>query len=153
MNNSFGKLIEGMVAALRHNVLPATEGEFARGQAFGVIYMLESLRLRASWSPEFLQEQLFALEELRVALEVLPGDLPRPDPYDGRLASAAEMERMRNVGDGRVCELIDGLAKQPIAAAQIAVNAYLRRQLRHELATSAKPMFAEISTGRETMKP
>lgn len=152
MNNSFDKLIEGMVAALRHNVLPATQGEFARGQAFGVIYMLESLRLRASWSPEFLQEQLFALEELRVALDGLPGDLPRPDPYDGRLAPAAEMERMRNVGDGRVCELIDALAKQPLAPAEVAVNAYLRRQLRHELTTSAKPMFAEISTGRENIK-
>lgn len=63
MNNSLPRLIDGMVATLRREVIPHIDGDFARGQAFGVIYMLNSLKLRASWSNEFLIEQLRALEE------------------------------------------------------------------------------------------
>ncbi len=161
MNNSFPRLIDGMIEALRQNVLPATEGESARGQIFGVIFLLKNLRLRAGWSPEFLGEQLDALEELRVALERidgLPAEAPRPaklDPPLARPRSTAEMEKARDLGDARVCELIDWQAAQPAKneAVDRAVDGYLRRQLRHELSTSARPMFAEISLGREKDTP
>ncbi len=158
MNNSFPRLLDGMIEALRHNVLPATEGEFARGQIFGVIYLLKNLRLRAGWSPEFLGEQLDALEELRVALERidgLPAEAPRPAKLEQSMTrprSTAEMEKARDLGDARVCALIDWQAAQTAKneAVDRAVDGYLRRQLRHELTTSAKPMFAEMSLGRET---
>ena len=42
MNNSLPRLIDGMVATLRKEVIPRVEGDFARGQAFGVIYMLKA---------------------------------------------------------------------------------------------------------------
>lgn len=42
MNNSLERLIDGMVATLREEVIPQVGTEFARGQAFGVIYMLNS---------------------------------------------------------------------------------------------------------------
>ena len=60
MNNSLPRLIDGMIATLREEVIPHVEGEFARGQAFGLIYMLNSIRLRADWSPAFVGEQLAA---------------------------------------------------------------------------------------------
>ena len=44
MNNSLPRLIEGMVATLRSEIIPHLDGEFARGQAFGVIYMLNNIR-------------------------------------------------------------------------------------------------------------
>ena len=47
MNNSLPRLIDGMVAMLRKEVIPHIEGDFARGQAYGVIYMLSSIKLRA----------------------------------------------------------------------------------------------------------
>ena len=46
MNNSLPRLIDGMVATLRKEVIPRVDGDYARGQAFGVIYMLNSLKLR-----------------------------------------------------------------------------------------------------------
>ena len=158
MNNSFPRLIDGMIEALRQNVLPATEGEFARGQVFAVIYLLKNLRLRAGWSPEFVGEQLEALEELRIALERIDGlpiEAPRPtrrtSPATLTSLTTAQMEQARDAGDAQVCALIDWQAAQPAknAAVDRAVDAYLRRQLRHELSTSARPMFAEISLGRE----
>lgn len=151
MNNGFARLIDGMVEVLRRDVIPAMDGEFARGQAYGVIFMLESLKLRGDWSPVFLSEQIAALAELHASLAAFP-DLPSAMPF---VASPAAPDlASRDLGDRQVAELIDWLAGQPspYPAVQAAIDAYLTRQIRHELTTSARPMFAEISLGREPDK-
>jgi hypothetical protein len=60
MNNSFGRLIDGMTATLRQEVLTRIDDEFARGQVFGVINLLNNFKLRADWSVNFLQEVVTA---------------------------------------------------------------------------------------------
>jgi hypothetical protein len=160
VNNSLPRLIDGMVATLRKEVIPHIEGDFARGQAFGVIYMLNSLKLRASWSNEFLVEQLRALEQAARELDELGAEIPAalvPGARAPREAPAsAELEAMRNQGDERISALIDWLAEHQDsvsaeAAAQLeaTIDRYLHRQLKWELSTSAKPMFVEISGGAE----
>ncbi len=156
MNNSLPRLIDGMVATLRSEIIPHLDGEFARGQAFGVIYMLNNIRLRADWSPAFLGEQLAALVELAVSLGSLGVDtkfIPEtaPDSSDPRV-----LEALRDEGDQRVCALMDWLEQQraqlsvdTAAALDAALFRYMNRQLKWELSTSAKPMFAEISGGAE----
>lgn len=156
MNNSFERLIDGMTDALRTAVIPHVEGEFARGQAFGVIFMLNSLKLRAGWTDAFLGEQLTALAELREALGGLAGApkaMPVLAPADD---PALSPEARRDAGDGQVAAVIDWLSDNGAslphntrAAVEAAIDAYLKRQIRHELTTSARPMFAEISLGRE----
>jgi hypothetical protein len=160
MNNSLPRLIDGMIATLRREVIPHVEGDFARGQAFGLIYMLNSIRLRASWSNAFLLEQVSALEEVSRELEGTVADLPgAPVPAirtPGDLPSATALETMRDQGDARLCELIDWLASRrdalspaAVAHADAIIERYLNRQLKWELTTSAKPMFDEISRGSE----
>ena len=160
MNNSLPRLIDGMVATLRKEILPHIEGEYARGQAYGVIYMLNSLKLRGSWSNGFLLEQLRALDDVSRELAPLAEELagaPLPHtraPAD--LPEAATLEAERDSGNQRLCDLIDWLAAngdalpaETRARAQIAIDKYLNRQSRHELSTSAKPMFVEMSSGAE----
>jgi hypothetical protein len=65
VNNSLPRLIDGMVQTLQKEIIPHIEGDYARGQAYGVIYMLNSIKLRASWSCGFLLEQLRALDEAK----------------------------------------------------------------------------------------
>jgi len=160
MNNSLPRLIDGMVATLRKEVIPHIEGDFARGQAFGVIYMLNSLKLRASWSNEFLIEQLRALEDAARELVGIgaetPADLVPSVRTPDQAPASTELEAMRNQGDERISALIDWLAAHQdsvsaTAAAQIeaTIDRYLHRQLKWELSTSAKPMFVEISGGAE----
>ncbi|GLR67865.1 hypothetical protein GCM10010909_25460 [Acidocella aquatica] len=149
MNNSLDRLIEGMVETLRREILPNLEGEFVRGQAYGVIYMLKSLQLRASWSPVFLLEQIARLQELAAATAELPAEAPRvklPEvlPHDAR-----ELEALRDAGDAAVSALIGWLTAHEYPAGDAAVETYIHQQLKHELKTSAKPMFAEISLGKE----
>jgi hypothetical protein len=154
------RLIDGMVATLRKEVIPHIDGDFARGQAYGVIYMLNSIKLRAAWSNAFLSEQLRALEEARLELRTLAAELPGapvPDPSErANLPDTAELEAVRNAGDRRICELIDWLAANQatiapdaLARAEATIDRYLDRQSRFELTTSAKPMFVEISGGAE----
>jgi hypothetical protein len=160
MNNSLLRLIDGMIATLRTEIIPRVEGEYARGQAFGVIYMLNSLKLRCSWSNAFLVEQLKALEdvsrELKVLAPALP-DAPLPDVHaPPSLPDAGALEAMRDAGNSLLCDLIDWMGAQGArlpadvrASADKIVDAYLARQAKYEISTSAKPMFVEMSGGAE----
>ena len=160
MNNSLSRLIDGMVAQLRKEVIPHVDGDYARGQAFGIIYMLNSLKLRASWSNGFLIEQLRALEDASRALTPLAAELPGAPIPDTRapagLPDAETLQAMRDEGDKRLCELIDWLSSrradlpaETLARVDSVLDAYLARQSKFELTTSAKPMFVEMSGGAE----
>ena len=153
MNNSFHRLIDGMIESIRAEILPNLSGDFARGQAFGVIFLLKSLRIRANWSPEFFAEQLAHLAMLRDALPALPEGAPSVEiaAHDNL---PAQMEVVRDAADERVAALIDWCATANLpdatrAAVDAAINAYIKRQLRYEIDTTAPPMFAEMSLGRE----
>lgn len=139
MNNSLPRLIDGMIATLRDEVIPHVDGEFARGQAFGVIYMLNSIRLRAD-----------ALRGLGVDAALLPL------PAAAALPEMRALEACRDEGDRRVCALLDWLDARRTtlgadrsAAIDAALSRYMHRQIKFELGTSAKPMFAEISGGTD----
>jgi hypothetical protein len=157
VNNSLPRLLDGMIATLREAILPHLQDDFARGQAFGIIYMLKSIERRAAWSNEFLSEQLQALADLGSELAAIAPDLPRPQIVAAsNLPRAADLEARRDEGDARVCELIDWLAAHratlhDATAAQIdaALNRYMIRQIKWDVSTSARPMFEEISRGAE----
>lgn len=156
MNNSLKRMIEGMAATLRNQVIPHVGTEFARGQAFGVIYMLNSIALRASWSPAFVGEQIAAQDALREALAILLLDSdapPLPQPASPVLG-VSDLEKLRDDNEARVCAIVQWHGSASLAAAQsqgieTALRTYMDRQLKHELQTSAKPMFAEMSSGSE----
>ena len=78
MNNSFGRLIDGMCATLRTEVLARLDDEFARGQVYGVINLLNTFKVRADWSAGFLLEQIAAQQDALDAIRTLTG-LPLPD--------------------------------------------------------------------------
>ncbi|MGQ0700140.1 MAG: hypothetical protein ACT4PZ_18100 [Panacagrimonas sp.] len=156
MNNSLKRMIEGMAATLRKEVIPHIGTEFARGQAFGVIYMLNSIALRANWSPEFVGEQITAQIALREVLVPLVAgtDAPAlPQAADAGLSVNA-LEALRDDNEARICALVEwhGSAKLDAARAgaiEAQFRTYMDRQLKHDIQTSAKPMFAEMSSGSE----
>jgi hypothetical protein len=116
--------------------------------------MLNSLKLRASWSNAFLLGQLRALEEASHALKALdlPG-APLPDLVAPEtLPDAAELQSARDAGDAKICALIDWLAGRDgdaAAKAQAIVDDYIGKQTKYEAMTSARPMFVEMSGGAE----
>jgi hypothetical protein len=157
MNNSLDRLLSGMVATLREEVIPHVDSEYARGQAYGLIYMLNSIQLRASWSPEFLGVQVAAQYALADAIKPLVAGLDAPPvPYRAMNSEVQALEVLRNENDGRVCALIEwhgrvseSMDPQRAAAIETHLREYMNHQLKWELETSAKPMFAEMSSGSE----
>jgi hypothetical protein len=158
MNNSLPRLIDGMVSTLRQEVIPHITGDFARGQAFGVIYMLNSLRLRTDWSRAFVLDQISAQVEFANVLKTLVVDTTAPPLPQGPSTEMdlRALEALRTANDAAICDWIDWkamyadiLGADRAHGIEAALRACMDCQLKHELQTSAKPMFAEISAGAE----
>ena len=163
MNNSFGRIVDGMCATLRSEVLTRLDDEFARGQVFGVINLLNTFKVRADWSAGFLLEQIAAqrvaldgiaaLLEGQAAAASLPtipgGEVPQPVPI-------AELLAMREAGNRAIAGLLGWLdAQRSSLSPELAsdVEARLRTAMRAELSiemrNSPRPLFAEMSSGSE----
>lgn len=161
MNNSFSRLIDGMCATLRSEVLTRLDDEFARGQVFGVINLLNTFKVRADWSPTFLREQVAAQREALAqahaalqaagagALPPLPGELP-PEATVAQLLAQRDRE---NQAIGELLAWIEasggGLPAPATAAALSALRQAMRREVDLELKYAPRPLFAEMSSGRE----
>lgn len=159
MNNSFDRLIDGMIKTLRQDVIPHTDTVFARGQAFGVIYMLESIRRRGGWSAQFFATQIALLDALKA--EIAPrlagtGAPPLPETQTAGHVAAADLQALFEAAQTRVCALLEWTFAHPrrdsdedLIAVRRALNRYAQDQIRFEIESSARPMFAQISSGTE----
>lgn len=156
MNNSFDRLIDGMCATLRSEVLTRLDDEFARGQVFGVINLLNTFKVRADWSAGFLLAQIAAQREAIEAVEAMTSSrapaavaLPVTTPIDELLA-------LRDQGNRRLGDLHAWL-DDPASALPQDLRARAGKRLREamlvelsiELKNSPRPLFAEMSSGRE----
>ena len=98
MNNSFSRLIDGMCATLRGEVLTRLDDEFARGQVYGVINLLNTFKARADWSAGFLLAQIDAQDEALQALRPLTGLPLSAGPRSGAGAAAPRAARRSRPG-------------------------------------------------------
>lgn len=160
MNNSFSRLIDGMCATLRSEVLARLDDEFARGQVFGVINLLNTFKVRADWSTTFLVEQI-AVQQAAIAEALAgcraagaapgieaPAALPTTTPIADLMAS-------RDANNRVIGELLTWLDQhreaQPgaVSAAEPVLRRAMRAETELELKYSPRPLFAEMSSGRE----
>ena len=163
MNNSFPRLIDGMCATLRNEVLTRLEDEFARGQVFGVINLLNTFKERADWSAGFLLQQIdaqcAALQGVAALLQgqalapPLPpwpqGLAPVPTPVADLLALRDENNRVIDA----MLQWLDQQAQQlsPDNASKVEhlLRQAMRTELSIELKHSPRPLFAQMSSGQE----
>lgn len=163
MNNSFERLVEGMCSTLRAEVLPRMNDEYARSQVYGVINALNTFKLRADWSAEFLiqqiQAQQQALAAAQTAAQAVAGNAPGTPPLpelSAAPAATATLLATRDTGNQALGEWLAWLAAPGhglgVAAAQAleqTLLAALRAELSIELKHSPRPLFAEMSGGAE----
>ena len=155
MNNSFARLIDGMCATLRAEVLTRLDDEFARGQVFGVINILNTFKVRADWSATFLLEQIAAQQQAldavrsQVPLPLPPLHTPPSTPIADLLAQRDEDNRALQ----DVLAWLDGEGSGQPAERRAEIEAHLRRAMRAEvdleLKHAPRPLFAEMSSGQE----
>ncbi len=158
MNNSLDRIIDGMIATLRGEIIPRLEDEFARGQAYGAVDLLNNLKPRIDWlvTPFFdeVQAQRRLLEQLA---DIFKGSQPSLPQAPVAIAveagaTAASIETLRNQLDEHICALIDWLAQHErelgaaaVATAQTAFKQHMQVQLKREMGLTPKPLFAEIA--------
>lgn len=155
MNNSFARLIDGMCATLRSEVLTRLDDDFARGQVFGVINLLNTFKVRADWSAGFLMEQIAAQQRALDAIRPLVG-LALPDEALPHPVAVSHLLARRDAGNRALAEVmawLDGDEAQLTPEQRAQVEAQLRQAMRAEvdleLKHSPRPLFAEMSSGRE----
>lgn len=159
MNNSFTRLVDGLCATLRAEVLPRLDDEFARGQVYGVINVLNTFKVRADWAPALLllqlQAQRQALATVAEVLSAAPGAPSVAVPPAWAAPAAAELLAARDQGNQAIGELLDWLAGPGAAAlppeaaarAEQALRDAMRAEVDLELKHSPRPLFAEMSGG------
>jgi hypothetical protein len=159
VNNSLNRLIDGMIAQLRAEIIPRLDDEFARGQAFGVVDALNNLKPRIDWLVTPLAEEVAEQQQLLATLNAAfggeagyPAAAAAQQPAPG--ATARDIEVLRNGLDEQICAAIDWLGRQRVnlptervQESEAQIKAHLQRQLKRELSLTPKPLFGEISKG------
>jgi hypothetical protein len=155
MNNSLERLLEGMIATLRAHVVDHVADPYARGQAIGVIDLLNNIGPRIEWARAPIAAAIAARREaLRAARRLAPG---APDGAEGlsesalAAADAAGLAAERDRLDGEIADLMAFLRGAGASGDAQGAIALLRRHVHDELARemtlTRKPLFAEIAKG------
>ena len=168
MNNSFASLIDGMCETLRAEVLTRLDDDFARGQVFGVINLLNTFKVRGDWSAKFLVEQIEAevrgLEGAAAAARELGAaqgaGLPpaptvaakavaAPQPIEALLAARDENNRAIEAWVDWLDAVGQRLGEAAVARIEAPLRDAMRAEVDLELRHAPRPLFAEMSSGRE----
>lgn len=161
MNNSLDRLLDGICAALRRDVIPRLDDEYATGQALAVIDLINNLKPRLDWAVPPLVERARSQQALVAELDRLLGtdetDRPRFDatldklPADGRRLQALCDRLDAHIGATVRWLSVARAAQSGEAAdaARAAISRHVHVELRRDMALTPRPLFAEIARGTD----
>lgn len=151
MNIPLDRLIDGIIATLRSDVIPHVSDSYARGQAVGVIDLLNNLAPRVEWAREPLARQV---EAKRGLLEEVGRLAPAAAIRSGTLDAPSSTEQLlvaRSALDAEIGDVIARLWPHRLEAGPAEAIALIQRHLHDEMAAemkkTRKPLFAEIASG------
>lgn len=154
MNIALERLIEGMIATLRNDVIPNVSDAYARGQAVGVIDLLNNIAARIEWAQGPIADAVAEKRRLLCAVGALAPGAVAADGADAAAvpATAKELLAERDRLDGRIGDAIAALSARAgsgkaSADALALLRRHLHEELKQEMTTIRKPLFAEIASG------
>lgn len=153
MNNSLERLVEGIIATLRTDVIPNVSDDYARGQAIGVIDLLNNIAPRLEWQRAPLMKAVEARREVVRQVTSLKGTRTGSS-HAGKAGddpSSNDLITERDRLDGEISDLV-GWAFSAQNEAAIAARPLLRKHMHDdaalEMKLTKKPLFAEIAKGK-----
>lgn len=152
MNIALERLFAGMIATLRSDVIPQVQDPFARGQAVGLIDLINNIAPRVEWARAPL---LKSVSEKRRLLKSVADALGQTGAEpDGSLESlsSADLEFEQARLDGLICDAMQAAHTRPQddAAAKQALGLLIRHareEATERMKITRKPLFAEIAGG------
>ncbi len=146
---SLERVLQGIVATLRTDVIPKVADDYARGQVVGVIDLLNNIAARVEWAREPLVE---AVRERREALArardllSLPSGSSDQSPLMQGNSPALVVERDRL--DAEIADLLaQAYRRAPDSEAVRVLRKQIHDDMVREMAMSRKPLFAEMTNG------
>jgi hypothetical protein len=153
MNISLGRLLEGIIATLRTDVIPNVSDSYARGQAVGVIDLLNNIGPRIEWARQPIAD---AVDEkrnlLREIAELLDLEPDPGSPVATGTMSSAELAAERGRLDAAIGDALMAAHARADEAARTAMNLlveHMHGELTQDMKLTRKPLFAEIASGRD----
>ena len=154
MNIALERLLEGIITTLRNDVIPHVGEAYARGQAVGVIDLLNNIGPRLEWARGPL---LIDIEEKRATLHAVAKCLPDAalSVGDEAIGVTTDLQAERDRLDGLIGDALAELMGEgaPISPERDHALALIRRHLHdsltREMKLTRKPLFAEIAGGKQ----
>jgi hypothetical protein len=155
MNNSLNRLIEGIIATLRSHVIPNVSDAYARGQAIGIIDLLNNIAPRVEWARAPIAEALSARQQAiggaRALLPEAPAGAQGPDASGLAAADSQTLAAERDRLDSEIADLLHYAhriaSKDSAIAATTLLREHIHAELKREMKSTHKPLFAEIAKG------
>jgi hypothetical protein len=156
MNISLDRLLEGIIATLRTDVIPNVSDAYARGQAVGVIDLLNNIGPRIEWARAPVAAAIAEKRELlRKVAELLP-DMPAFATNSLEATLTAELSAERDRLDAEIGDVLALIhARKPAGEPQAQqalglLKQHMHDELARETKLTRKPLFAEIASGGDT---
>jgi hypothetical protein len=148
MRPSVARMMQGIVETLRDDVIPHVGDGYARGQALGVIDLLNNYGARLDWDGGQIAAQIAAKRAALAEAAALmggAGETVEPvevPPSAALLAEAAELDRQ--ISERLLGWMAEGGAGE---AAVARLRRHMHDELREEMKLTHRPSFAEIAKG------
>ena len=147
---SLERVLQGIVATLRTDVIPKVADDYARGQVVGVIDLLNNIAARVEWAREPLiegvRERREALARARdlLSLASVAGDVEPPLGDANSSALVVVRDRL----DAEIADLLaEAYRRAPDGEAARVLRKQIHNDMVREMAMSRKPLFAEMTKG------
>jgi hypothetical protein len=156
VNIALHRLIEGIIATLRSDVIPNVTDPYARGQTVGVIDLLNNIGQRVEWSRAPLAGSVQAKQQLlREVADLVPGAVEaHSEPIP--LSNNTDLLATRNELDAEISDALLCLwpRKQESACRKAIdlIQAHLHDEAANDMKLTRKPLFAEIASGVDQAK-
>ncbi|HWK68911.1 MAG TPA: hypothetical protein VNS34_28645 [Rhizobiaceae bacterium] len=151
MNVPLSRIIEGIIATMRSDVIPHVSDSYARGQAVGVIDLLNNIAPRVEWAQLPLLELVEAKRRLLEEIARTVPDVAAQPVVEETPATAEGLLVLRGRLDAAICDAIAFLwprrHEPDCGRAAGLIQAHLHDEMTAEMKITRKPLFAEIASG------
>jgi hypothetical protein len=152
VNIALERLFEGMIATLRADVIPRVEDPFARGQAVGLIDLINNIAPRLEWARAPLLKSVLEKRRLLRSIDEMLGEALAEQTDAPELTESKDLELEQARLDAGICDAMQAAYARPLedAAAKQALAlliAHARDEAAERMKITRKPLFAEIAGG------
>lgn len=151
MNIALARLIEGIIATMRSDVIPNVSDPYARGQAIGVIDLLNNIAPRIEWTRAPLAALVQAKADLLREIAILVPTAERDLPDSVEAVTADELLALKARLDAAIGDALalawPRRSEENCGRAIALIKSHLNDEAAAEMKRTRKPLFAEIASG------